>query len=140
VAFYAMLALILSAGAPYGRRALVWSGAAMLALVVGASRVYLGAHWVTDVLGGYALGAAWVALLVVIGLLLRSRSPREAGDETASGLPSPSERPRRHREVAWAFRGKPTVRETPKRNCRKRPGVNCGANQSAALAAEKNVN
>ena len=98
VAFYAMLALILSPGTPYGRRALMWSGAAIVTMV--ASRVYLGAHWVTDVLGGYALGAAWVALLVVIGLLLRSRTPREAGDESASGESSPSERPRRHREVA----------------------------------------
>jgi membrane-associated phospholipid phosphatase len=80
-AFYAMLALILSAGTSYGRRALVWSGAAILALVVGASRVYLGAHWLTDVLGGYSLGAAWVALLVVIGLLFRSRTPGEAGEE-----------------------------------------------------------
>ena len=95
-----MLAMILSAGAPYARRALIWSGAAIVTLVVGASRVYLGAHWLTDVLGGYALGAAWVALLMVIGLLLRSRTPGEAGEERASGVPSRSERPPRRREVA----------------------------------------
>ena len=100
VALYAALAVVLSMGASYGRRALVWSGATLVALVVGASRVYLGAHWVTDVLGGYALGAAWVALLVVIGLLFRSRTPREAGEESASGVPSRSERLRRRREVA----------------------------------------
>ncbi len=76
VAFYAMLTLIVSPGTSYGRKALLWSGAAAIALVVGASRVYLGAHWLTDVLGGYALGAAWVSLLVVIGLPVRARTAR----------------------------------------------------------------
>jgi len=100
VASYEMPALIPSAGTSCGRRALVWSGAAMVALVVGASRVYLGAHWMTDVLGGYALGVAWVALLVAIGLLLRSPTPSEAGEQGAFGALSPVDRQRRRPEVA----------------------------------------
>jgi len=87
VALYAALALVLSMGASYGRRALVWSGAALVALVVGASRVYLGAHWLTDVLGGYALGAAWVAFLVTIALIRRSRAPGSTGDSADQAAP-----------------------------------------------------
>lgn len=40
-----------------GRRALIVS-AAVLVLAVGASRLYLHVHYLTDVLGGFALGAA----------------------------------------------------------------------------------
>jgi undecaprenyl-diphosphatase len=33
----------------------------VMVLAIGFSRVALGVHYVSDVLGGYALGAAWVA-------------------------------------------------------------------------------
>jgi cation-transporting ATPase E/undecaprenyl-diphosphatase len=77
VAFYAMLALVLSLHASAGRRVLLWTGAAMIAMVVGGSRVYLGAHWMTDVLGGYALGAAWVSLVIAVAIIIGRRPLHE---------------------------------------------------------------
>ncbi|MFA5890279.1 MAG: phosphatase PAP2 family protein [Actinomycetota bacterium] len=43
-------------------RVRLWAVAALLVLLVGASRMILGVHYLTDVLGGIALGAAWLAI------------------------------------------------------------------------------
>jgi len=55
MAFYGMLAVVLIAWWAPNRRLSIAIGAALVILVVGASRLYLGVHWLTDVLGGLSL-------------------------------------------------------------------------------------
>ncbi|HEV3461804.1 MAG TPA: phosphatase PAP2 family protein [Candidatus Dormibacteraeota bacterium] len=76
ISFYGMLAVVLIASYAPRRRWPFAIGAALVALVVGASRLYLGVHWLTDVLGGYALGLAWLSLVMITSLLLEARQPR----------------------------------------------------------------
>jgi undecaprenyl-diphosphatase len=61
---------------PRGRLVL-WSSAAVVAMLVGWSRVWLGVHWPSDVLAGWLLGASWVALVVSgVAIAERQRSAR----------------------------------------------------------------
>lgn len=63
VVAYGALAFVLARlePAPPLRRA-TWTAAVLLILLIGASRTYLGVHYPSDVLAGYAAGLAWLAL------------------------------------------------------------------------------
>ncbi len=67
IACYGALAVIaVTASRSHRTRALVIAGAISIALAVGGSRVYLGVHWLSDVVGGWLLAAGW--LLALIGV------------------------------------------------------------------------
>ena len=63
----------------------------VLVLLVGASQIYLGAHWLTDVLAGYALGATWLAMLAA--LHRRARGLPGTGAATRCDGTAPARRP-----------------------------------------------
>ena len=61
-AFYAGAAVLLAAGTTRTTRAALACAALAITVIVGASRILLDLHWLTDVLGGLLLGWGWFAL------------------------------------------------------------------------------
>jgi undecaprenyl-diphosphatase len=57
----------------------VWSGTlVLLVLLIGLSRLYLGAHYLTDVIAGYTAGTFWTVTVILAGHLLTIRRRRVA--------------------------------------------------------------
>lgn len=59
-------ALVLSRGWLHRRRAVAAGVAVLVAMSVASSRALLGVHWVSDVLGGLALGWGWFTLVAIV--------------------------------------------------------------------------
>ncbi|MGK2944717.1 MAG: VTT domain-containing protein [Desulfuromonadales bacterium] len=84
VVLYGFLAILLVRRFKPGHRWLPFGFAIGMSMLIAFSRLYLGAHWLSDVLGGLALGWAWVTFLGIIFL----RRPEAAPSRVALLIPA----------------------------------------------------
>jgi undecaprenyl-diphosphatase len=72
--FYLSIGVMLTRAFPERHfKAYVMGVAVLLTLLVGLTRVYLAAHWATDVLAGWSVGAAWAMALWLIAYAVQRR-------------------------------------------------------------------
>ena len=80
--FFGALAAILTARIKSKRVRLgVWIVSAAMFLLIGLSRIYLGVHYTTDVIAGFAAALIWILVVrfVEMGLVRRRRRKSETG-------------------------------------------------------------
>ena len=79
IVFLTLGALLASTRRPAIEQMYILAMASLMTLLVGVSRVALGVHWATDVLAGWAFGAAWALVwLLLAQALSRSATPARA--------------------------------------------------------------
>jgi undecaprenyl-diphosphatase len=77
VAFYGALALLAARAVRSWRlKVAFWAAVLVLVALIGFARMYLRVHYFTDVLGGVALGAGWLAVVGSAAGVLERRSAR----------------------------------------------------------------
>ena len=74
--FYGLLALIAARAIPWRWRAVPFVVAAVIVMLIGVTRIYLGAHYLTDVLAAVAAGVVWLAFSWTAIETFRRRQPR----------------------------------------------------------------
>ena len=78
-------AALLASAEPSRRvRIFLVSAALALTLAIGFSRVFLGVHFPTDVLGGWAIGIAWAVAASWVAAILQRRQAIEGGEGTTT--------------------------------------------------------
>jgi membrane-associated phospholipid phosphatase len=60
-------------------------GAALLVVLIGFSRMYLGVHYFSDVVAGYAAGGVWLGALITGAETMR-RGSKQLGEEQKTQL------------------------------------------------------
>jgi len=80
--FFAGLAAILS-GRIKSRRArtIFWIAASIMFLLIGLSRIYLGVHYTTDVIAGFAAALIWILVVRFVELQLARRRRRKTSSQ-----------------------------------------------------------
>jgi len=70
---YGFLAYLLSSFFPTYLRP-IYAGAIALIIAIGLSRLYLGVHWPTDIIGGYVIGFLWLFTCITLLRFQQSKS------------------------------------------------------------------
>jgi membrane-associated phospholipid phosphatase len=113
-ATYAACALVIGMARSRRTQTLLTGAAVAIAVAVASSRVLLGLHWFSDVLGGLALGWAWFALVSLAfgGRLLRFGVPVELAErhETLQDEATPAPEDGPGRPAGQAGRSAPSSR------------------------------
>ena len=78
-ALYGFLAILVAREVGMRSRIATALSALLLVSAIGISRLYLGAHWLSDVIAGFAFGLAWIALLGIAYLQRRTPNMRPIG-------------------------------------------------------------
>lgn len=73
VVYLALGAMLTGATSRKPLKRYIMGVAIFLALLVGFSRVYLGAHWASDVLAGWCVGASWALVCWLAGQAIEQR-------------------------------------------------------------------
>ena len=72
--FYLSLGVLLTRAFPQRRmKSFVLGAAVTIALLIGLTRAYLGAHWASDVLAGWCAGTAWAMALWLVAYAVERR-------------------------------------------------------------------
>lgn len=87
VVVYGFLAVLVARDTVPQWRWVPYGVATVLAVGIGFSRLYLGVHWLADVLAGWSLGLFWV---VLIGVAYRSRPASSIGRTALLGVSLPT--------------------------------------------------
>lgn len=76
--FFGALAALLTARIKSKRiRTVVWMVCATMFLLIGFSRIYLGVHYTTDVIAGFAAALIWILVVRFVEVTLRRRRKRK---------------------------------------------------------------
>jgi undecaprenyl-diphosphatase len=80
--FFGALAAILTARIKSKRvRVAIWIVAALMFLLIGLSRIYLGVHHTTDVIAGFAAALIWILVVRFVEMQFARRKLRKKGQD-----------------------------------------------------------